>query len=67
MRAWKVKLKKWCCKKMKGHLWYLSEDLVRLSLFSDPDFITERSGDQTKWYWTKWYGQNSMDKMVAIL
>jgi len=23
-------------------------------------------GDQTKWYWTKWYGQNGTDKMVAI-
>ena len=22
------------------------------------------NGDQTKWYWTKWYGQNGMDKMV---
>src|SRR6218665_2801398 len=23
-------------------------------------------GDRTKWYWTKWYGQNGTDKMVAI-
>ena len=21
-------------------------------------------GDRTKWYWTKWYGQNGTDKMV---
>src|SRR6218665_1669844 len=23
-------------------------------------------GSRTKWYWTKWYGQNGMDKMVWI-
>jgi len=23
-------------------------------------------GDQTKWYWTKWYGRNGTDQMVAI-
>ena len=22
-------------------------------------------GDRTKWYWTKWHGQNGTDKMVA--
>src|SRR6218665_2770692 len=23
-----------------------------------------QNGIRTKWYWTKWYGQNGMDKMV---
>ena len=23
-----------------------------------------QTGIRTKWYWTKWYGQNGMDKMV---
>src|SRR6218665_779533 len=26
--------------------------------------ITDFYGYQTKWYWTKWYGQNGTDKMV---
>lgn len=29
-------------KKMKGHLWYLSEDLVALALFSDRVYIEEK-------------------------
>jgi len=24
------------------------------------------NGIQTKWYWTKWYGHNGTDKVVAI-
>ena len=26
--------------------------------------VTGQNGIRTKWYWTKWYGQNGMDKMV---
>ena len=29
-------------KKMKGHLWYLSQDLAALSLFSDRVYIPEK-------------------------
>ena len=25
-----------------------------------------QNGIQTKWYWTKWYGQNDTDRMVRI-
>ena len=24
----------------------------------------DKNGIRTKWYWTKWYGQNGIDKMV---
>ena len=27
---------------------------------------TAMDGDRTKWYWTKWCGQNGKDKMLAI-
>src|SRR6218665_1908998 len=33
------------------------EDVKRVEAFE---------GDRTKWYWTKWYGQNGTDKMVSI-
>jgi len=28
-------------------------------------WLRPKGGDRTKWYWTKWHGQNGMDKMVA--
>jgi len=27
---------------------------------------SEQNGIQTKWYWTKCYGQNGTDKMVGL-
>src|SRR6218665_176833 len=42
----------------------LSTALVVKALIIRLFIKCKRMGDQTKWYWTKWYGQNGTDKMV---